>query len=243
MIQGMILAAGLGTRLRPVTDVIPKALVEINGKTLLQWNIEKLAKAGCKRIVVNVHHFPELIRTFLDQNFGVEIVVSDESDQILDTGGGLLKAASLFHPNWPVLVHNVDVIGNIDLEQLVASHKARNAMATLVVRDRTTERYLLFDSEMHLTGWLNRNSGETKMVNRYEFSNRLQQYAFSGIHVLEPALLQDLSLMGRFSLIQAYLTLADKHTIEGYLDQSTEWLDVGKPDQLAMIRNRPSRPQ
>ncbi len=238
MMQGMILAAGLGTRLRPLTDTLPKALVEIDDKPLLQWNIERLVKAGCKRIVVNIHHFPEMMRAFLDRDFGVEIVISDESDQILDTGGGLLKAAPLFNPDWPILVHNVDVIGNIDLNDLLASHQAHNVLATLVVRDRTTERYLLFDSAMHLQGWLNRSSGETKMVGNTQFSDRLQQFAFSGIHIVEPALLQQIPLKGRFSLIQAYLALAEKHTIMGYPDQSTEWLDVGKPEQLEMLRRR-----
>lgn len=237
MMQGMILAAGLGTRLKPVTDSIPKALVEIRGKTLLQWNIERLVAAGCHRIVVNVHHFPELIRNFLSMHhFAAEVIISDESDEILDTGGGLLKAAPLFHPEWAIVVHNVDVISNLNIQQLLRHHRSSGALATLVVRDRATVRYLLFDDDLKLSGWLNRNTGETRMVSSNVFSNRLSQYAFSGIHIVEPSLLNQIPLKGRFSLVEAYLNLAENHPILGYPDGSTEWLDVGKPDQLEWIR-------
>ena len=143
--QAMLFSAGLGTRLRPLTDNLPKALVPVAGKPLLQWNIEKLRDAGCSRIVVNVHHFPGMIREFLaaNNNFGAEIIISDESGEILDTGGGLLKAAPLFSPRETIIAHNVDVISNLDLKTLGNFHAEGKALATLVVRDRSTQRYLL----------------------------------------------------------------------------------------------------
>jgi NDP-sugar pyrophosphorylase family protein len=232
--KAMIFAAGLGTRLCPLTDTIPKALVRVADKPLLQWNIEKLIAAGIHDIVVNVHHFPELIRDFLaeNQNFGVNILISDESDKILDTGGGLLKAASLLSGYEPVVVHNVDILSNLDLSLLLEYHLSQNALATLVVRERKTDRNLLFDPQMRLTGWINTKTGEIKEpargINLYS-----KMLAFSGIQILDPRFLPLMTGSGKFSLIDTYLQLAPDHRIIGYEDQSSLWMDAGTPEQLA----------
>jgi len=230
----MIFAAGLGTRLRPLTDTLPKALVRVGGKPLLQWNIEKLIAAGIHDIVVNVHHFPDQIRAFLASrhNFGITVHISDESDEILDTGGGLKKAAHLLAGNEPILVHNVDILSNLDLNLLLDYHLFQNALATLVVRERKTDRNLLFDPQMRLTGWINTKTGEIKEpvpgINLYS-----KMLAFSGIQILDPSFLPLMTGSGKFSLIDTYLQLASDQRIIGYEDHSSLWIDVGKPEQLA----------
>jgi NDP-sugar pyrophosphorylase family protein len=232
--KAMIFAAGIGTRLRPLTDTLPKALVRVGGKPLLQWNIEKLIGAGIKDIVVNVHHFPDLIRDFLEmnQNFGVNIRISDESDVLLDTGGGLLKAASLLEGKETVLVHNVDILSNLDLNLLLNIHLSQNALATLVVRERKTDRNLLFDEYMRLTGWINTKTGETKepVPGITIYSKML---AFSGIQIIDPRFLRLMSGSGKFSLIDTYLQLAPDYRVIGFEDTSSLWMDVGKTEQLA----------
>jgi len=232
--KAMIFAAGLGTRLRPMTDTIPKALVCIGGKPMLERVIEKMIRADCREIVVNVHHFPEQIRDFLKEHhhFGITIHVSDESDAILDTGGGLLRAAALLRGDEPVLIHNVDVISNLDLQMLVNWHRASQALATLVVRERKTERYLLFNREMRLTGWTNRDTGETREA-LPEFIHDSKPLAFSGIHVVSPRFLDVLTGSGKFSLIDTYLRMTPFYPVMGYEDHSAVWMDVGKPAQLA----------
>ena len=163
MKQAMILAAGLGTRLRPLTDTIPKALVPVQGKPLLAHVIERLQAAGYQRIVVNVHHFADQIEQYLriNQNFGLDIAISDERQQLLDTGGGLKKAAPLFDPDEPVLIHNVDILDNVDYEWFYRQHLPEED-AVLLVSRRDTKRYLLFDSAMRLMGWTNIETGEVK---------------------------------------------------------------------------------
>jgi NDP-sugar pyrophosphorylase family protein len=232
--KAMIFAAGLGTRLKPLTDTLPKALVRVGDKPLLQWNIEKLIRAGINDIVINVYHFPDQIRTFLasNHNFGIAIHISDESDEILDTGGGLKKAAPLLAGNEPVLIYNVDILSNLDLNLLLEYHLSQNVLATLVVRERKTDRNLLFDPQMHLTGWISTKTGEIKEpvpgINMYS-----KMLAFSGIQVLDSRFLQLISGSGKFSLIDTYLQLAPDHRIIGYEDTSSLWMDVGKPEQLA----------
>lgn len=231
--QAILFSAGLGTRLRPLTGSLPKALVPVAGKPLLQWNIEKLRDAGCSRIIVNVHHFPDMIKTFLseNQNFGVEISISDERDEILDTGGGLLKAAPFFNPDEIIIAHNVDVISNLDLKMLVNHHNENGGMATLVVRDRITQRYLLFDQKMMLCGWSNKASGELKLTHPLD-PDTLRAFAFSGIQAISPGMIPWIKQTGKFSIIETYLSLATNHAILGFEDHSTLWMDVGKPDQL-----------
>jgi NDP-sugar pyrophosphorylase family protein len=232
--KAMIFAAGLGTRLRPLTDTLPKAMVRVGGKPLLQWNIEKMIKAGITDIVINVHHFPEQIRAFLAENhsFGINIQISDETDAILDTGGGLLKAAPLLSGEEPILVHNVDILSNLDLKLVLEYHLSKKALATLVVRKRKTERNLLFDQQMSLTGWINTKTGELREpvpgINLYP-----EMLAFSGIQIIDPHFLQVMGGSGKFSLIDTYLQLAPDHRIVGYEDHSSLWMDVGKPEQLA----------
>jgi NDP-sugar pyrophosphorylase family protein len=232
--KAMIFAAGLGTRLRPLTDHLPKALVRVGGKPLLQWNIEKLITAGISEIVINIHHFPDQIRDFLlsSNYFGITIHLSDESDEILDTGGGLKKAAPLLTGDEPILIHNVDILSNLDLNLLLAYHLSQQALATMVVRERKTDRHLLFDPLMRLTGWINLKTGELKEpvpgINLYS-----RMLAFSGIQIIDPRFLQQMNGSGRFSLIDTYLQMAPEHRIIGYEDTSSLWMDVGKPEQLA----------
>ncbi len=229
--KAMIFAAGLGTRLYPLTAERPKALVEIGGKPMLQWVIEKIAIAGISEIVVNVHHFPHLIRDFLRRNhsFGLTIHVSDESDELLDTGGGLMHAAEFLRGGEPVLVHNVDVFSNLDIQELVDFHLTRGGVATLAVRERETQRYLLFDREMRLTGWMNKKSGELR---RSLPAVEEIPLAFSGIHVADPRIFDLIARRGKFSLIEAYLELTATQPVYGFHDHSSLWMDVGKPEQL-----------
>lgn len=231
--QAMIFAAGLGTRLKPLTDNIPKALVPVNGKPLLQWNIEKLSAAGFTRIVVNVHHFPTLIRDFLESNnnFGIDILLSDEQDELLDTGGGLIKASGFFSSKEPVLAHNVDVISNLDLRDLMRFHLQQDALATLAVRQRNTQRYLLFDGTMRLQGWKNIKTNEILNMGNLSAEDYIP-LAFSGIQVVGPEIFQKETRQGKFSIIDTYLNQAKENRIFGYRDNSTLWMDLGRKEQL-----------
>lgn len=230
----MIFAAGLGTRLKPLTDSIPKALVLISGKPLLQLVIEKLKNAGFNEIIINVHHFPNQIIDFLklNNNFGIRIEVSDERDVLLDTGGGIRKAAWFFDDGKPFLVHNVDILSNIDLGALYHQHLRTNSLATLVVSQRDTFRYLLFDDNLRLNGWINEKTGETKPENlkKIEFYNKL---AFSGIQVLSPKVFDLMeNLKPKFPIMDFYLSNAASQTISGFIPQDFKMMDVGKLDVL-----------
>ena len=232
--NAMIFAAGLGTRLRPLTDTKPKALVGFNGQTLLQWNIMRLLKAGFNRIVVNVHHFAPLVIKYLDDNkgFGADIIVSDESDQLLDTGGALKKAADHFKDGQPILIHNVDVISNIDLMALYNYHKAQHALATLAVRNRKSSRVLLFDDDDLLRGWRNNVTGELKLPLGNSQPEKLQPLAFSGIQVINQELPGLLTETGKFSMIDVYLRLSTTHAVRAYRHNEDYWTDVGKIEEL-----------
>lgn len=227
----MIFAAGLGTRLYPFTADRPKALVEVRGKTLLQHAIEKVAKYGYNELIINIHHFGNQIIGFLEKNrnFGLDIRVSDERGSLLDTGGAILKAAPFLDGAEPFLVYNVDIIGNIDLNLLRVYHEERGGLATLVVRDRMTERYLLFDGSMRLSGWRNLKTGCENVPRPVKKYNIL---AFSGIQIIEPAILKLVTETGKFPLIPIYLRLSHDFPIFGYHDPSSLWMDLGKPDQL-----------
>lgn len=229
--KAMIFAAGLGTRLQPLTNDRPKALVEVNGKTLLEITINRLKKYCFNEILINVHHFADLVIEYLKQhdNFGVDIVVSDEREMLLDTGGGLKKAAWFFDKN-PFLVHNVDVLSDIDLQNLYIHHLESKALATLAIRERNTQRYLLFNNDNTLCGWENIKTGEKKLpLNTTEPLNR---FAFSGIQVIDPALFSLIIQEGKFSIIDVYLELIKTQTIKGYNHTQGKWLDVGKPESL-----------
>jgi NDP-sugar pyrophosphorylase family protein len=237
--QAIIFSAGLGTRLKPLTDAMPKALVPVAGKPLLQWNIEKLIAAGCSLIVVNVHHFPDMIRHFLEKNdnFGITIRISDESGELLDTGGGLLRAAPLFRTGEPIIAHNVDVISRLELKTLIQFHSDNEALVTLVVRDRETQRYLLFDNHMLLCGWMNKATGQVKQTGRL-YDSPLKPFAFSGIQVISPEIFTLMQQRGKFSVIDAWLSLAAQNRIIGFEDKSELWMDLGKHEQLEEARKR-----
>lgn len=227
----MIFAAGLGTRLQPLTNHLPKALVKLNKKPLVQILIEKLIKEGYDEIIINVHHFSKLLIDFIrsHQNFGIRIIISDESGQLLDTGGGLKKASWFFDDNKPFLVHNVDVLSNINLSDLMNYHKKNKALATLAVKKRSTSRYLHLDDHNRLCGWENIKTGERIDVVQKEHATR---FAFSGIHIIDPKLLQLLDEEDCFSIINVYLKLAGENRIIGYDHTDGLWLDVGNKENL-----------
>jgi NDP-sugar pyrophosphorylase family protein len=234
--KAMIFAAGLGTRLQNETVAKPKALVDVGGKPLLQHAIEKLKAEGIAEIVVNVHHFSELVISFIKQNdFGIPVHISDETEKLLDTGGGLKKAAGFFKGNEPVLVYNVDIISNIEISGLVSEHLKTGALVTLVVRKRETQRYFKFDTEKRLVGWINKKTGETKRSNPEHFENATEM-AYSGIHIFNPEIFSLMPETKRFSVTDFYLELAKKQKIMGFYDDSDLWMDVGKPEQLAEVR-------
>lgn len=228
----MIFAAGLGTRLRPLTDTMPKALVPIDGKPLLHHLLHKLQHAGCSHVVINVHHHAQQIIEYVERHdYGMRIAISDESNMLLDTGGGLRKAGSLLEGDEPILVHNVDILSNIDFDTLLQSHHPDN-LATVVVSQRNTSRYLLFDNEMRMRGWTNINSGDVKPQGLD--TTPLQQAAFAGIHIVSPRIFEQMRNMpDKFSIIDFYLQAMTEHRIMGYIPQDFTMLDVGKIDSLA----------
>ena len=232
--KALIFAAGLGTRLKPITDSIPKALVPINGKPLLQLVIEKLKSAGFDEIIVNVHHFPNQIIDFLNanNNFDIRIEVSDERDELLDTGGGIRKAAWFFDDAKPFLVHNVDILSNVNLNELYIEHLTSNSLATLVVSKRDTFRYLIFDQKMRLNGWINEKTGETKPVGFRKLKSHLK-LAFAGIQVLSPEIFETMKdLNPKFPVMDFYLSNAKTSVIKGFVPDNFNMLDVGKLDVL-----------
>ena len=231
--KAMIFAAGLGTRLKPLTDTIPKALVPLEGRPLLDWVINRLIAAGFDEIVVNVHHFGQQVIDYLDWHpYNVAVTISDERKQLLDTGGGLLKAAPLFSADSsPSLIHNVDILHNADLPTFYVA--GLKYSATLLVSERSTSRYLLFDESNRLVGWTNIITGEVRSPYADLNLSCLHKYAFSGIHTFSPHLF---SLMKgyqpKFSIIDFYLSVCDKVDIMGYPVNNLQLVDVGKLDSL-----------
>lgn len=234
--KAMIFAAGLGTRLKPLTDHLPKALVPVAGKPMLEHVILKLKASGCTEMVINIHHFGEQIIDFLQahQHFGITIHLSDERDCLLDTGGGILKASSFFTGNEPFLVHNVDILSNIDLKALYDYHLHNGNDATLLVSSRQTTRYLLFDSTAQLCGWVNKTNGQTKPEGFTCNPEIHTEYAFSGIHVFSPSLFPYMKeeWQGKFSIMDFYLQTCQKVQIGGYIEKHLQLIDIGKPDTL-----------
>lgn len=235
--NAMIFAAGLGTRLKPLTNDRPKALVEVNGKTLLEHNILKLKQAGFQHLVVNVHHFGDMIIDFLsaNQNFGIDIQVSDERGLLLDTGGGLRKALPLFNDAEPVLIHNVDIVSDADLKSFYeeAKHRmsASGSLATLLVNERVTSRYLLFDDDYSLRGWTNIQTGEVKGM------MAPHKMAFTGIHVVSASIATYLNKYREaevpFPIMDFYLHLCQQGRVDAIpLPASCRWVDCGKVDSL-----------
>ncbi len=270
----MIFAAGLGTRLRPLTDTMPKALVPLGGKTLLQYQIERLREADICDIIINVHHFPEQIIDYLqtNNNFDCNIAISDEREQLLETGGGLRKAQWFLAPSdsrnavetqlaaspiinytrtdnaitgdaasdvstsntEPFLVCNVDILSNIDLKALIRAHKAED-IATVVVSPRETQRYLLFDDELRMHGWMNIKTGEVRGNYQLSIINyQLQKLAFSGMQILSPRIFTHMDAFPeKFSLIDLYVSICQTETIRAFVPQDYRMMDVGKIDHLS----------
>jgi NDP-sugar pyrophosphorylase family protein len=238
--KAMILAAGLGTRLRPLTDNRPKALVEINGRTLLEITLSRLRSFGVREVMINVHHFADMILEYLktNDNFGMTIEVSRE-EVLLDTGGGLKKAAYFFvedpSSEEPFIVHNVDVLSTIDLRRMVQFHTENQALATLAVQDRKTSRYLLFDDQLQLCGRRSGSDEEPELV-RSSLVQSFQQahaLAFSGIHVISPRLLAMMIEDGAFSIIASYLRLAAQgEQILAFRADEYYWRDLGRPENV-----------
>ena len=234
--KAMILAAGLGTRLRPLTDKRPKALVEIAGRTLLEITVSRLRAFGVREVIINVHHFADMVVEYLKTNdsFGMRIEVSRE-EVLLDTGGGLKKAAWFFledseHAEEPFILHNVDVISTIDLRRMVRFHAENQALATLAVQDRETIRYLLFDEELRLCG---RRTGRDQKSEFVRPSRQVQALAFSGIHVISPRLLPMMSEEGVFSIIDSYLRIAGQgEKIAAFRADEYYWRDPGRPENV-----------
>ncbi len=233
--KAMLFAAGLGTRLKPFTDNHPKALAEVNGITLLEHNIKYLQRHGIYDVVVNVHHFAEQVEDVLQRNngFGSNVVISDERDMLLDTGGGLKKAVQHFEWAQPILVMNVDVLTDLDLTDLIEAHRANDVIATLAVMKRNSSRQLLFDEHMLLCGWANNTTGEQRISREVIW---MQPFAFSGIQVVSPAII-NAPFSGKFSIIDSYLYYAKEHGIKGYDHTGGLFIDVGKPDSLAAAAN------
>ena len=267
--RAMIFAAGLGTRLKPLTDTLPKALVPLAGKTLLQWQIERLKAAGITDIVVNVHHFPDMIINYLrdNDNFGCRIAVSDERDMLLETGGGLRKAKSLLlgigsresgNNDEPILICNVDILSNIDLPTLLQAYNPEE-MGVVVVSPRDTQRYLLFDETNRLCGWTNIATGEIRPASLVSSLNilpptgeadlqakptyqlqrsDLSPLAFSGMQVLNPRIFEVMDKVvaekgDKFSLIDLYLSIAEKEILRAFIPENYRMMDVGKIAQLS----------
>lgn len=235
--QAMIFAAGLGTRLKPLTDTMPKALVRIGGEPLIKHVILRLKEAGFQRIVVNVHHFAQQIIDYLEENehFGLDIRISDETEQLLETGGGIKKARNLFDPHSPVLIHNVDILSNVDLTAFYDHACSSGAEATLLVSERQTKRYLLFNDKYRLVGWTNKETGEVKSPHNWvkDELQSLQMLAFSGIHVFSPALFPMMDQWpDRFPIIDFYLKACATHPLSGYVADNLRMIDVGKLDSL-----------
>ena len=251
--KAMIFAAGLGTRLKPLTDTMPKALVPLAGKPLLEWQVEKLRKAGITDIIVNVHHFPDMIIDTIRQNegWGAHITISDERDELLDTGGGLRKIhnSQFTIHNEPLLACNVDILSNIDLKALIEEYDKLSSQGRdgervsglLVVSERATQRYLCFDEQGMLQGWTNKATGEVKPASLR--LDGLRQLAFSGMQVLSPEVLRRLEEMPqtKFSLIDFYLHLVETNQqsspvhrtpLMAYVPSNYRMMDVGKIDQI-----------
>lgn len=229
--KAMILAAGLGTRLRPMTDTIPKALVPIHGTPILELVIARLKSYGFREIIINVHHFADQIIEFLRarNNFDIYIQISDERDLLLDTGGGV-KRAAWFFDNQPFVVHNVDILSDIDLNALYEAHLHSQSIATLAVMRRHSTRSLLFDQDFRLCGWQNRRSQEQKIAR--PSAQNLTPLAFSGIHVIDPAIFNLMPVDSVFSIIDCYLHIAAKYSISAFAHDDTLWFDLGEKDQL-----------
>ena len=228
--KAIIFAAGLGSRLKPLTDNTPKALLKVRSKPLLAHAIEKLQQSGVTEIIINVHHLAEQIIEYLKhvQYQGITFSISDERDLLLDTGGGLKKAAHFFNDNQPFFAYNADILTEMNLSEMMHFHRKQNVLATLAVSNRNTARYLLFDENKRLKGWTNMKTGE--VIPQNIDIKQFQKRAFSGIHIINPKLLSLLDKTGNFPIIPEYLRLCTEHLIAGYDHTGCCWKDMGKPE-------------
>jgi N-acetyl-alpha-D-muramate 1-phosphate uridylyltransferase len=242
--KAMIFCAGLGTRFKPWTDKHPKALAMVNGKSLLQRNIEYLQQNGIKNVIVNVHHFAEQIEDAVNKNngWGSQVIISDERNELLETGGGLLKAKNLFSPGEKFITCNVDILTDLDLSELIAFHEKHKPLISFAVTNRKTSRYLLFDENNRLCGWRNTKTNEERISippPREGVRGRLEK-AYSCVVVFEYdifRLMKENNFSGKFSLIDVYLKLAADHLILGYDHSDDRLVDVGKPESTAIAES------
>lgn len=236
--KAMILAAGLGTRLRPLTETVPKALVEINGKPILEIIILQLKSYGFNDIIVNLHHHYDLMIDFLraNNNFGINIQVSNEKDEVLDTGGGIKKASWFLDDDKPFLIHNVDVLSDINLKDMYDFHCERHPLATLAVKDKDSSRSLVFDHTYRLYGWENSSTGESRIVSALEKSDRTN-IGFCGIHVIDPSIFQHMDEKKKFSIITTYMNVSLDQPIIGYPVENNLWLDIGSFEKLEFAQS------
>lgn len=228
--KALIFAAGKGTRLKPFTDSHPKALALVNDVPLLERNIKYLQSFGVTEFVINVHHFGEQIVEFLEKNnhFGAKIDISDEKDELLETGGGLLFAQKYLENEENFLIMNADILTDLNIHELVKFHETHLPLATLAVSDRNSSRKLFFNSEMVLKGWMNKNSGETKMA---EFNSDFKELAFSGIHCINSSIFDKIKRRGKFSIMEEYLDLMFENNILGFQHEA-RLIDVGRPESV-----------
>ena len=239
--KAMIFAAGLGTRLRPITDTLPKALVPVAGQPLLHHVIVKLRDAGYDDLVVNVHHFADQIKDYLAaHDFGIKIQISDETEELLETGGGIAHARELLLPtSEPILIHNVDILSNLDLAWFRSAVRS-DALSTLLVSERQTSRYLLFGPDMRLMGWTNVATGEVRSPYPPEALKDCKRYAFSGIHNVSPAIFdafEKAGFSGRFPIMDFYLQQCANYPIYGVVADNLQLIDVGKLDSLTQAED------
>lgn len=235
--KAMIFAAGLGTRLRPLTNDKPKALVKVGGKPMLQRVIENLKKYGFDEIIINVHHFGEQIIDYVatNDNFDIDIHISDERDELLDTGGGILKARHWLDGDEPFLVHNADILTDLDLKSFYEYHLHHSADATLLTASRDTARYLLFDESNRLHGWINKKTGDTLPDGFVYAKGAYKEMAFGGIHVISPKIFTELASYTaehKFSIIPFYVAMCRKLKIMSYAPDGYRWFDVGKIETI-----------
>ena len=233
--KAMIFAAGLGTRFKPWTDAHPKALAMVNGKSLLQRNIEYLRQYGIREVVVNVHHFADQIVNAIKDNkgWGSDIMISDETDAVLETGGGLKKAAALLQGGSFVVI-NVDILTDLNLGDMIHYHQQLMPLATLAISNRTTSRYFLFDHFHNLCGWRNTKTGEER-ISRISADNSPK--AFSGIHIIDPKIFTLMQQKGKFSMVDVYLDLAKSEIIKGFDHTGSKFIDVGKPEAVPVAES------
>ena len=228
--KAMIFAAGMGTRLKPYTDNIPKALVEINGKPMLFHAVNKLLKYGFDDIIVNVHHFSEKIISYINNSeFAKYITISDESEELLDTGGGLIKVSNLLKGNDSFLVYNVDIISNINLTKLYQYHINNKSIATLAVKDRNSSRKLLFDENLILCG---RKDEKNNSKQVYKNPQQINEYAFSGIHIINAEIFSKIKLHGAFPIMKVYMKLCQSENISAYIHNDDFWMDLGTANNV-----------